>query len=105
MQERHIPPARLFRVWMNPSFTTEEVCAILMVSQVQLRRLAARQKLPPRHFVNRVQSQANDEPPPEEKAAQEMRKLECREAHMQQRRSESAASTCSKACRWRNHGL
>lgn len=101
--ERKIDPPRLFRVWCNPKFTTEEVCAILMVSESQLRRLAAKHKLPKRHFVQR-NSQANEEPSPEERLAQLQRMEYCRQLHLEQRRNESEELTSSKVSKWRHGG-
>lgn len=91
---------RLFRVWNNPRFTTEEVAAILRLTTTQLRRLAARYKLPPRHFVYRGDKE--EEPPTAEACAEiERRKAECREAHFSRRRSEPDDSTSSKVSKWR----
>lgn len=102
--ERKIDPSRLFRVWCNPKFTNEEVCAILLVSESQLRRLAARYKLPKRNFVQRAGAERNDEPEKEELEALERRKVECREAHMRQRLEECPRNTESKVSKWRHGG-
>lgn len=83
---RDLDPARVRRVWMNAKFTTEEVCAILLVSDSELRRLARMCRLPKRNFVQRNQ-EVNDEPPASVKLQQEERARECRERHFAQRRS------------------
>ena len=103
MQERKIPPDRLRRVWNNRKFTMEEVCAILMVTESQLRRMAAIYRLPKRHFVQR-NHEANDEPPKRELEAIERRKIKCREAHIRQRREEAPCNTFSKVSKWRAGG-
>lgn len=95
-----ITPARLQRVWMNRRFTTEEVCAILKLTEQELRRLAVQQRLPRRHFVYRM-SLENEEPGPEALEEIERRKRECREAHYKRRRSESDDSTRTKVGLWR----
>jgi hypothetical protein len=97
---RRIPYERLRRVWCNSKFTTDEVAAILLISETQLRQLAALHRLPKRHFVQRNQA-ANDEPDAAEKAAQAARMAECRESHIRQRMSEPVASTQSKVSKWR----
>jgi len=90
---------RLFRVWNNRRFTTDEVAAILKLTRTQLLRLAARYKLPPRHFV--YTGDEEQEPPDEVKALHEQRKLECRQRHFEMRRDEAEDSTTSKVSKWR----
>lgn len=101
--ERKISPDRLRRVWMNRKFTTEEVCAILMITESQLRRLALLHRLPKRHFVQRNHA-ANDEPSPEERLAQLERMEYCRNVHLAQRRNENDRLTASKVSKWRHGG-
>ena len=97
---RNIPPDRLRRVWMNRKFTTDEVAAILLLTETELRQLARLHRLPHRHFVQR-NDEANEEPDADERAAQERRKAECRAMHIQQRMAEPATSTQSKVSKWR----
>lgn len=97
---RQIPYERLRKVWMNRRFTTDEVCAILLLPEAELRRLAKLHRLPHRHFVQR-NYEVNDEPCAEQKAEQQRRMQECREAHIQQRISEPVSSTMSKVSKWR----
>jgi hypothetical protein len=85
---------------MNRKFTTDEVAAILLLNEPELRRLAALHRLPPRHFVQR-NAEANDEPDADERAAQERRKAECRAMHLQQRMAEPVTTTQSKVSKWR----
>ena len=87
---------RLFRVWNNRRFTTDEVAAILKLTRTQLLRLAARYKLPPRHFVYTGEEEV--EPPDDVKAQHEQRKLECRCRHMERRRNETDNNALAKVC-------
>lgn len=98
-----IPPDRLRRVWMNRKFTTEEVCAILMIPESHLRRLAVQYRLPKRNFVQRNE-EANEEPSPEERLAQLQRMEYCRQLHLQERRNEGEKLTSSKVSKWRHGG-
>jgi hypothetical protein len=98
---RRIPYERLRRVWMNRRFTTDEVAAILLLTEPELRRLAALHRLPKRHFVARFHDVANDEPDAAELAAQRERAEECRRWHLEERMLESAETTRSKASNWR----
>ena len=97
---RTIPYERLRRVWMNRRFTTDEVCAILLLTEPELRRLAKLHRLPHRHFVQRNE-EVNDEPTQEERLEQLRRMDECRAAHLEQRRAEPPSSTVSKVSKWR----
>jgi len=97
---RDLDPARVRRVWMNSKFTTEEVCAILLVSNSELRRLARMCRLPKRHFVQRNE-EVNDEPAPNVKLEHERRAKECRERHYAKRRAEDKNNTSSKVSKWR----
>jgi hypothetical protein len=98
---RRIPYERLRRVWMNAKFTTDEVAAILLLTEPELRRMAALHRLPKRHFVARFHDAANDEPDAEEVRAQRERAEECRRWHLEERMSESDETTRSKASNWR----
>ena len=98
MSDRHIDVPRLFRVWNNKRFTNEEVAAILRLTPTQLRRLAARYKLPQRYFVSRIEPEA--EPDEAMVAEYERRKAECRERHMAERRAETERCTAANVRNW-----
>jgi hypothetical protein len=97
---RRIPYERLRRVWMNRRFTTDEVAAILLLTDAELRKLAKLHRLPHRHFVQ-ANLAVNDEPSQEERLEQLRRMDECRAAHLEQRRAEPIESTQSKVSKWR----
>jgi hypothetical protein len=85
---------------MNRRFTTDEVAAILLLTDAELRKLAKLHRLPHRHFVQ-ANLAVNDEPSQEERLEQLRRMDECRAAHLEQRRAEPIESTQSKVSKWR----
>ena len=84
---RQIDVPRLFRVWNNPSFKTEEVAAILQLPISTLYDLAKRHGLPKRTFVRRKHDDDESEPSPAEVSEYQSRKAEIDRRHLEAMRN------------------